>query len=150
MLILRQKKFDTAVNVDGQVMNGAFSGPRDQAYYDNMFKNQSPDVRWDTQATQQQVSNITSQAKQSVGSFERTRNLGGQEVSTVGKVATGTEAAKVTGYNKGVNSTGITGGVRNTWNKAGTLGKAGMVAGSLAVTGLAVKGISSMFGNNNK
>lgn len=58
------------------------------------------------------------------------------------------------GFNKGRSQTGIMGGIKNTWAKSGTLGKAGMVGAGVLATGLAAKGVASMFGgggnsNNN-
>ncbi len=53
-------------------------------------------------------------------------------------------------YNMGAKSTGILGGIKNTWAKAGMGGKAGMVAGGLALGGLAIKGATSLGKKNNQ
>lgn len=63
--------------------------------------------------------------------------------------------ARTQGYNAGVNagmnagakSVGVMGGLKNTWNRSGALGKAGMVGTGLLATGLVAKGL---FGGGNK
>lgn len=56
--------------------------------------------------------------------------------------------AYTAGRDAGAKSTGIMGGIKNTWGKAGTAGKAGMVLGAAALGGLAIKGASSMINKN--
>lgn len=50
--------------------------------------------------------------------------------------------ARIQGYNAGKNAATVNKQVlQNTWNKMGTMGKAGAIAGGLALGGLAVKGL---------
>ena len=51
------------------------------------------------------------------------------------------------GMNAGTKSVGVMGGLKNTWNRSGALGKAGMVGTGLLATGLVAKGL---FGGGNK
>lgn len=54
------------------------------------------------------------------------------------------------GYNKGQQSVGIMGGIKNTWNKAGTMGKIGMGAAGLAAAGTMAYGLGSMIGKKKE
>lgn len=62
----------------------------------------------------------------------------------------GYKQGAATGYNAGQNSVGIMGGIKNTWNKAGTMGKIGMGAAGLAAAGTMAYGISNMLSGNKK
>ena len=55
----------------------------------------------------------------------------------------GAAAAKA-GFQKGANSVGVMGGLKNTWANAGKMGKAGMVAGGVAASALLAKGVGSV------
>jgi hypothetical protein len=46
-------------------------------------------------------------------------------------------------FNAGQKSVGAMGGMRNTWSRMGTMGKAGTIAAGAAVAGLALKGLTS-------
>ena len=72
---------------------------------------------------------------------------------TQGAYKQGRQAGFNKGFAKGQSQTGIMGGIKNTWAKSGTLGKAGMVGAGVLATGLAAKGVASVFGgggNSNK
>lgn len=75
-----------------------------------------------------------------------TANANARAAQRAANIANPGAAAAKAGYQRGANSVGIMGGLKNTWNKAGMTGKAGMVAGGLALGGLAAKGL---FGGNN-
>ena len=53
------------------------------------------------------------------------------------------------GVEKGSKSVGIGGGIKNTWNKAGTMGKVGMGAAAVGGTYLLGKGLG-LWGNSKK
>ena len=53
-----------------------------------------------------------------------------------------TNAVKGT-FNAGQKSVGVMGGMKNTWNRMGTMGKAGTVAAAGLTAGLALKGLMS-------
>jgi threonine synthase len=61
------------------------------------------------------------------------------------KANPGAAAAKA-GFQRGANSVGVMGGLKNTFAKAGTAGKAGMIGAGIVGAGLLAKGASSMFG----
>ena len=46
-------------------------------------------------------------------------------------------------FNAGQKSVGVVGGMKNTWNRMGTMGKAGTVAAAGLTAGLALKGLMS-------
>lgn len=54
------------------------------------------------------------------------------------------------GQQAGARSVGVMGGMKNTWNNAGTMGKAGMIAGGVALTGLALNGLRSKKSDKEK
>lgn len=58
----------------------------------------------------------------------------------VNKANPGAAAAKA-GFQRGANSVGVMGGLKNTFTKAGTAGKAGMIGAGLVGAGLLAKGI---------
>lgn len=60
------------------------------------------------------------------------------------------QLAYTAGREVGAKSVGLLGGLKNSWTKAGVGGKAGMVAGGLALGGLAVKGVTSFGKKNNQ
>lgn len=68
--------------------------------------------------------------------------------------ATGTEVNKLAAdkkiFNNGAKSTGAIQGLKNTWGRAGTMGKAGMIGAGVVGTGLALKGAASLFGGSKK
>ena len=47
------------------------------------------------------------------------------------------------GFNKGQNSVGVLQGMKNSWGRMGTLGKAGVIGAGVAATGLMAKGLLS-------
>lgn len=47
-------------------------------------------------------------------------------------------------------SVGAIQGLKNTWGRAGTMGKAGMIGAGVVGTGLALKGAASLFGGSKK
>lgn len=49
--------------------------------------------------------------------------------------------AAAAGFQRGANSVGVVGGLKNTFNRAGTLGKAGMLGAGAVATGLLAKGL---------
>jgi hypothetical protein len=58
----------------------------------------------------------------------------------INKANPGAAAAKA-GFQRGTKSVGILGGLKNTYAKAGTAGKAGMIGAGLVGAGLLAKGI---------
>lgn len=60
----------------------------------------------------------------------------------VNKANPGAAAAKA-GFQRGANSVGIMGGIKNTFSKAGTAGKVGMIGAGLVGAGLLAKGIKN-------
>lgn len=62
----------------------------------------------------------------------------------------GLNTGKTQGFQQGQNSVGLMGGLKNTWNNAGTLGKAGIVTAGVGTAALAAKGIASMFGGRKR
>ena len=61
------------------------------------------------------------------------------------KANPGAVAAKA-GFDRGAKSVGVMGGLKNTFAKAGTAGKAGMIGAGVIGAGLMAKGAASMFG----
>ena len=57
----------------------------------------------------------------------------------INKANPGAAAAKA-GFKRGANSVGVIGGLKNTFAKAGTAGKAGMIGAGLVGAGLLAKG----------
>lgn len=68
--------------------------------------------------------------------------------SSLGKSMT--NKAFKAGQTQGQQSVGLLGGLKNTWNKSGTLGKIGMVGAGVLTAGLAAKGISSILSGRNR
>lgn len=62
----------------------------------------------------------------------------------------GLNTGQTQGFQQGQNSVGLMGGLKNTWNNTGTLGKAGMVAAGVGTAALAAKGVASMFGGRKR
>jgi hypothetical protein len=61
----------------------------------------------------------------------------------------GKKAAEA-GFQKGANSVGMMGGLKNTFNRAGTLGKAGMIGAGAVTAGLVAKGLFGGKKDNNQ
>lgn len=58
--------------------------------------------------------------------------------------------AYTAGRDAGAKSVGLLGGLKNSYNRAGFGGKAGMIAGGVALGGLAIKGATSLGKKNNQ
>jgi hypothetical protein len=71
-------------------------------------------------------------------------------INNASGVANAAKRARNQGYISGKNSVGIVGGIKNTWNRAGTLGKVGMSAAGLAAAGTMAYGLGSMIGEKKK
>jgi len=53
-------------------------------------------------------------------------------------------------FQRGANSVGVLGGIKNTYAKAGTVGKAGMIGAGVIGAGLLAKGAASMLGGKKE
>lgn len=73
-----------------------------------------------------------------------------RKITQSAPVKDATNKAFQAGQKQGQNSVGLMGGIKNTWNNSGTLGKAGMVAAGVGTAALAAKGIASMFGGRKR
>lgn len=137
---LKRKTFATAVMVGDTIKNAANSADnalsnRSQSYYDDLFGGANA-----KKSTEQLVKEGS---KSRVGRFEPTRTLGGTETyKNTPKVASGKQA-----FQMGQKSVGIRQGAINTWNRMGTMGKAGTIAGGAVAAGLMAKGL---FGRKKK
>lgn len=76
---------------------------------------------------------------------EKTAAQQAERAATMANPTLAAKKASQQGFQRGAKSVGMMGGIKNTFNKAGTMGKAGMIGGGLLATGLIAKGL---FGGN--
>ena len=84
------------------------------------------------------------------GKSAANQNILNSEASRAAQRASNKANAGAIGFQKGKNSVGILGGIKNTYAKAGTMGKAGMIGAGVLGAGLMAKGAASMFGGNKE
>ena len=82
------------------------------------------------------------------------KNIVAQETAriaqrNINKANPGAAATKA-GFQRGANSVGIMGGLKNTFAKAGTVGKTGLIGAGVLGTGLAAKGAYDLMSGKNK
>lgn len=81
-------------------------------------------------------------AAQKVADRAARKEVGNVFQKQVGQIAQGaTQKGYQKGVQEGIKSVGLKQGMMNTWNKAGNMGKAGMVGAGIAGTALLAKGL---------
>lgn len=108
----------------GQILNGAEAPKRNQAYYDSLGK--------------ELTKNPNNTTIEKIGSRE---GWGGTHSNYSGGVSTA-EAVKAA-QKRTASQVGIKQGLKNSWSRMGTLGKAGVIGAGVAATGLMAKGLLS-------
>lgn len=140
-ITLKRKCFDHILAIGDELVKGSAAGPRSQAYYDSLGKELG-------NASTEDI--IKSNKGVIVGSDPGTRTLGGSTSYSKTAPKMNTEQVAKTSFNNGAKSTGAIQGLKNTWGRAGTMGKAGMIGAGVVGTGLALKGAASLFGGSKK
>lgn len=141
MIILRKRNFSTILAVGDSVVNGANASSRSQSYYDSLGK------EWGNTSNENL---IKSNKGVKLGTDSGTKTTGGNTVYGKQVPKINTEQVAKTSFNNGAKSVGITGGLKNTWAKSGTMGKAGMIGAGIVGAGLLAKSASSMLNGGNK
>ena len=81
--------------------------------------------------------------------IEKSQNTIKKDAANVARRQNALKSSNKLAFEAGKSKVGVMGGLKNTWAKAGTMGKAGMIAGGVAAAGLMAKGAASMLSGNN-